>query len=42
MHYIVKATLNEAGVEWGDPGRLAEPFEDSVKKAAEKKSETGR
>jgi len=28
-------------VEWGDAGRLAGPFEDSVKKAAEKKSEMG-
>jgi len=40
LHYIVKAALNEAGVEWGDAGRLTEPFEDSEKKAAEK-SEMG-
>jgi len=25
---IVKAALNEAGVEWGDAGRLTEPFDD--------------
>jgi len=38
----VEAALNEAGVEWGGAGRLAELFEDSEKKAAEKKSEMGR